>query len=69
MLPALDSMLNLEMHTSAKVRRMTFDRKGNVRGVILDRNRREIFLNPGGSVVLTSGTFGTAGLLLASGMA
>lgn len=68
MLPAMKSMDNLKLETYSEVRRMTFEPKGTVRGVIIDQDGREIFLNPGGRVVLTAGTYQTARLLLASGM-
>lgn len=61
-------MENLRLEIYSQVRRLTFKSKRNVRGVVIEGDRREILLNPGGSVVLTAGTFQTARLLLASGL-
>lgn len=63
----MNSASNLKLRTDAEVRRITFGPKGKARGVILENDRSEIFLNAGGKLVLTAGTLQTARLLQISG--
>lgn len=68
LLPAMNSNTNLKLMTDAEVKRITFEPMGTARGVILKKDNSEIFLNPGGKLVLTAGTFQTARLLQISGV-
>ncbi|GMH43990.1 hypothetical protein BSKO_11924 [Bryopsis sp. KO-2023] len=70
LLPAMNSLSNLELMTDAEVTHIKFAGglpKGRAEAVVL-KDGREMLLNPQGKVVLTAGTFHTTKLLLTSGI-